>query len=209
MKLCSFSMSIKVVVINLDSVLLKVDVSNLISRLKDLLKIDSDLRELIVEAMLKSSERFKAEEIDNLLNEFEDKTAEEANVNQDDLEAICTLKAIGVKLALVTMRRRRSAERALERAGLKDLFDVVITRDEEPEKTLQLIKACTSLGHKIEEALYVGFSRTDAIAGIQAGCLVATPHRVIQALNRTIRVSSLHELLDTLKFDLSPLAKEH
>lgn len=199
-------MIIKVVIINLDSVLLKANVSELASRLKDLLKTDGDLRELIFEAMLKSSDNSKAEEINNILSEFEDKTAEEANIGQDDLEAICTLKAIGVKLALVTMRRRKSAEKALEKAGLKDLFDVVITRDEEPEKTLQLIKACTSLGYNVEESLYVGFSRADAIAGVQAGCLVATPHRVIQALDRTIRVSSLHELLSTFKFELSPFS---
>lgn len=199
-------MSIKIVVVNLDSVLLKVDVSELISRLRDLLKVDGDLRELIAVALLKFSDKSKAEEIDNVLNEFEEKTAEEASVDQDDLEALCTLKAIGVRLALVTMRRRKSAEKALERVGLKELFDTVITRDEEPEKTLQIIRACASLGHKVEEALYVGFSSSDAIAGVQAGCLVATPHRVIQALNRTIRVNSLHELLDVLKFELSPLA---
>lgn len=201
-------MPIKVVVVNLDSVLLKVDVSELISRLRNLLKSDGDLRVLIAEALLKSSDRSKAEEIDNALSEFEERTAEEARVDQEDLEALCTLKAIGVKLALVTMRRRKSAERVLEKAGIKDLFDVVITRDEEVEKTLQLIRACTALGHKVEEALYVGFSRADAIAGVQAGCLVATPHRVIQASNRTIRVGSFHELLDTFKFELSPLAKE-
>ncbi|MEM0217463.1 MAG: HAD hydrolase-like protein [Candidatus Nezhaarchaeales archaeon] len=195
-------MPIKVVIINLDSVLLNVDVSGLISRLRELLKIDSDLRVLIAEAILSFSDKSKAEKIDNILSEFEERTAEEAYVDQNDLEAICTLKAIGVKLALVTMRRRKSAEKALERTGLKDLFDVIITRDDEPEKTLQLIRACTSLGHKVEEALYVGFSRADVVAGVQAGCLVATPHRVIQALNKTIRIGSLHELLDVFKFEL-------
>ncbi|MDH5816315.1 MAG: hypothetical protein QE164_06045 [Candidatus Nezhaarchaeota archaeon] len=52
-------MSIKVVVIDLDGVLLNVDVSESTSRLRDLLKIDDDLRELIIEAMLKSSDRSK------------------------------------------------------------------------------------------------------------------------------------------------------
>ncbi|TDA36137.1 hypothetical protein DSO06_01145, partial [Candidatus Nezhaarchaeota archaeon WYZ-LMO8] len=93
-------MLIKVVIINLDSVLLNVDVSGLISRLRELLKIDSDLRGLIAEAMLSFSDKSKAEKIDDILSEFEERTAEEAYVDQNDLEAICTLKAIGVKLAL-------------------------------------------------------------------------------------------------------------
>ncbi|MEM1901151.1 MAG: HAD hydrolase-like protein [Candidatus Nezhaarchaeales archaeon] len=71
-----------------------------------------------------------------MLSEFEEKTAEEANVDQNDLEAIYTLKAIGVRLALVAMRQRKSAGKALGKAGLKDLFDVVITRDDEQEKAL-------------------------------------------------------------------------
>lgn len=56
--------------------------------------------------------------------------AEEAEIDQEDLEAVCTLKAIGIKLALVTMRG--STEKALKKIGLKDIFDVVVTRDDEP-----------------------------------------------------------------------------
>jgi len=194
-------MLIKVVVINLDSVLLKVDVGELISRLKSLLGVEGDLRELVAEALLKSADKSKAEEIDKVLSEFEDKTAEEASIDQEDLEALCTLKAIGVKLALVTLRSRRSAEKALEKTGLSGLFDVVVTRDEEPEKVPQIVRAYNNLGCKVDEVLYVGFSRGDAIAGAQAGCLIATPYRVLQALSRTINVRSLSELLNTFKFE--------
>ncbi|MDH5816316.1 MAG: hypothetical protein QE164_06050 [Candidatus Nezhaarchaeota archaeon] len=81
-------------------------------------------------------------------------------MDQNDLEAIYTLKAIGVRLALVTMRQGKSAGKALGKAGL------------------------------------------------QAGCLVTTPHKIIQALNRTIRVGSLHELLDVLRFEVNPSIKE-
>jgi len=196
-------MSIKAVVINLDSVLLKVDVSELISRLRSLLGVQGDLRELVAEAILKSLNKSKAEEIDKIVSEFEDKTAEEASIDQEDLEALCTLKAIGVKLALITLRGRRSAEKALERMGLSTFFDVVVTRDEEPEKVPQIMKVCEYLGCKVDEALYVGFSRGDAIAGAQAGCLIATPHKVLQALHRTININSLQELLNKFKFESS------
>ena len=173
-------MPVKVVIINLDSALLKVDVSEVESKLKDILGVEGDLKNLIAEALLKSSDQSKAKAIDEVLKELEDKTAEEAKIDQEDLEAVCTLKAIGVKLALVTMRGKESTEKALEKIGLKGVFDVVVTRDDEPEKALQIAKACNSLGYRVDEALYVGFSRADAIAGAQAGCLVATPHRVLQ-----------------------------
>jgi len=194
-------MPIRAVVINLDSVLLKADVSALVSRLRGLLGVEGDLRELIAEAILRCSDKSRAEEIDKILSEFEDKTAEEASISQEDLEALCTLKAIGVKLGLITLRSRRSAEKALEKTGLNGLFDIVLTRDEEPEKAPQIARACDGLGCKVDEVLYVGFSRGDAIAGAQVGCMIATPHKVLQALSKTINVSSLSELLDAFKFE--------
>jgi phosphoglycolate phosphatase-like HAD superfamily hydrolase len=197
-------MSIKAVVINLDSVLLKADVSVLISRLRSLLGVKGDLRDLVTEAILKSSDESKADEIDRVLREFEDRTAEEASISQEDLEALCTLKAIGLKLGLITLRSRKSTEKALEKMGLNGLFDTVLTRDEEPEKVPQIARVCDSLGCKVDEVLYVGFSRSDAIAGAQVGCMIATPHKVLQALSRTINVSSLSELLDTFKFESPP-----
>ncbi len=193
-------MQVKVVIINLDSVLMKADVKSFEEKLRSILGIDGDLKSLIAEASTRALDEEKVKAIDEALREVELKTAEEAEIDQRDLEAICTLKAIGVKLALVTMRCRSSTEKAIEKMGLKGLFDVVITRDEEPEKAHQISRACSSLGLRVDEALYVGFSRADAIAGVQAGCLVATPHRVLQALGQTIRVNSLSELLDTFKF---------
>lgn len=192
-------MSIKAVVVNLDSALLKVDVSEVERKLKQVLGIDGDLKRLIMEA-LSSSDKAKFNAVCEVLDGFEAKTAEEAEIDQEDLEALCVLKAIGVKLALVTMRNRISTERILGRIGLEGVFDVVVTRDEESEKALQISKACGSLGCQASETLYVGFSTVDAIVGVQAGCLVATPHRVLQALDRTIKVNSLHELLDVFKF---------
>jgi phosphoglycolate phosphatase-like HAD superfamily hydrolase len=195
-------MPVKAVVINLDSVLLKVDVSVLVSRLRDLLGVEGGLRDLVAEAILSYSDKSKAEEIDKILREFEEKTAEEASIDQEDLEALCTLKALGVKLGLITLRGRKSAEKALEKMGLNGLFDVVLTRDEEPEKAPQIARACDDLGCRVDEVLYVGFSRSDAIAGAQVGCVLATPHKVLQALSRTINIGSLPELLDVFKFDV-------
>jgi phosphoglycolate phosphatase-like HAD superfamily hydrolase len=195
-------MPVKAVVINLDSVLLRVDVSVLVSRLRNLLGVEGGLRDLVAEAILSYSDKSKAEEIDKILREFEEKTAEEASIDQEDLEALCTLKALGVKLGLITLRGRKSAEKALEKMGLNGLFDVVLTRDEEPEKAPQIARACDDLGCRVDEVLYVGFSRSDAIVGAQVGCVLATPHKVLQALSRTINIGSLPELLDVFKFDV-------
>jgi len=192
-------MNVKAVVVNIDSALLKVDVSadEVAKRIKNSLGVEGGLESLVAEAYIKSSRGGReAEAIDGVVRELELETASRASVDQEDLEALCTLKAIGVKVAAVTMRCRETAEVALSRAGLQGFFDVLVTRDDEPDKVSQILLACSKLECSAREVMYVGFSRADALAGIEAGCLTATPYRGLMA----VRVSSLRELLDVYKF---------
>ncbi|MEJ5292850.1 MAG: HAD-IA family hydrolase [Candidatus Methanosuratincola sp.] len=74
---------------------------------------------------------------------------------------LATLKIMGVKTALVTNARRANAVIRLERAGLREYFDVLVTADDtesvKPDPR-HLEVALNLLGVRAEEALFVGDS---------------------------------------------------
>lgn len=83
------------------------------------------------------------------------------------------LKGMGIKLGIVTSKRRIMADRGLKIAGIFDLFDVIMT----PEATEKhkpspepAIEACRLLGVDLYEAIMVGDATFDIICGRDAGC---------------------------------------
>jgi len=90
-------------------------------------------------------------------------------------ESLAQLKSHGVRLAVLTNSGRRAATMALSRAGLTEVFEFVLTRDEtrslkpRPEG---LKKAVAMLGVPIGDVYYVGDSTMDIIAAKAAGLKV-------------------------------------
>ncbi len=84
------------------------------------------------------------------------------------LEGIRLLGGAGVRTALVTNKMRRMTEDLLQKNGIEDLFDAVVcgddTRHPKPEGDMLLL-ACRQLGVAAGEALMVGDSANDALAG--------------------------------------------
>jgi pyrophosphatase PpaX len=93
-------------------------------------------------------------------------------------EAIRQLKILGVKVGVVTSKRKLIAERGLKLFNLFDEMDVIIT----PENTTKhkpdpepIYKACEILDVLPSEALMIGDSHYDILCGKNAGsktCLV-------------------------------------
>lgn len=93
-------------------------------------------------------------------------------------ETLSELKALGIKVGVVTSKRRELAERGLKLFNLLDIMDVVIT----PEDTTKhkpeaepVLKACDILAVRPEETIMVGDSHFDILCGKNAGakaCLV-------------------------------------
>jgi pyrophosphatase PpaX len=82
------------------------------------------------------------------------------------------LKAMGVKVGVVTSKRRALAERGMKLFNLLEYFDVVIT----PEDTTKhkpngepVLAACEKLGVDASEVLMVGDSHYDILCGKDAG----------------------------------------
>ena len=80
-------------------------------------------------------------EASKLIEKFEIEAAEKLRPNDLTVQVeslIPKLKDLGMKVCLVTKQSRRAAELALENLRLKDLFDLVVSREEEITRRGQL-----------------------------------------------------------------------
>lgn len=88
------------------------------------------------------------------------------------LDMLITLRAAGVRLACVTNKEMRHAERVLERTGLSGYFDLVVGGDTLPEKKPHasvLRHVAQRLAVPLERVAHLGDSATDVAAARNAG----------------------------------------
>ncbi|HSI45755.1 MAG TPA: phosphoglycolate phosphatase [Methylophilus sp.] len=87
------------------------------------------------------------------------------------------LKAGGYLLACVTNKPEKFTLPLLEKAGLADFFEIVVSGDTLAKKKpdpLPLLHICQKLGVLPAEAVLIGDSETDVQAAQAAGCFVVT-----------------------------------
>ncbi|ALC85645.1 HAD family hydrolase [Bacillus sp. FJAT-22090] len=121
---------------------------------------------------------------ENLLNNNKEKAIEkyyesylekhhhlvERNIEIEDL--LTYIKGLGIKLGIVTGKAKRSLDISLKALQMEELFDVIITGDDvqfpkpHPEG---VNKALSILNVQKEEAVFIGDSEADILAGVQAG----------------------------------------
>jgi phosphoglycolate phosphatase len=115
-------------------------------------------------------------------------------------ETLADLKAAGVRLACVTNKEMRHAQRVLEVTGLSGYFDLVIGGDSLPEKKPHpsvLRHVAQRLGIPIECVAHLGDSATDVAAARNAGVAAwAVPHGY--NAGRPIAEARPDRLFDTL-----------
>lgn len=88
------------------------------------------------------------------------------------VEALTALRAMDLKLAVVTNKYHRFAVRLLRQFNLSPLFDLVIggdTLEVRKPNPLPILHACDSLGVPVTQSLYIGDSPIDAEAARAAG----------------------------------------
>lgn len=94
------------------------------------------------------------------------------DANLEILALLKSLKEAEIKIGIFTGKGKRSLDISLEALGMEGLFDVMITGDDvikpkpDPEG---LLKALSLLNVKNSEAIYIGDSDADIVAGLQAG----------------------------------------
>lgn len=92
-------------------------------------------------------------------------------VNHDILELLKSLKESEIKIGIFTGKAKRSLDISLRALDMEGLFDVIITGDDvikpkpDPEG---LLKALSLLEVENSEAIYIGDSDADVVAGVQA-----------------------------------------
>jgi HAD superfamily hydrolase (TIGR01509 family) len=91
-------------------------------------------------------------------------------------EALQSLRVAGVALAVVTSKARRRFSLDAGRAGLEDLIDVAVCAEDAPAAKPDpspLLKALELLEVPGSNAVMVGDTRVDVVAGLRAGTAVA------------------------------------
>ena len=92
------------------------------------------------------------------------------------VDAVTSLRAQGVRLAIVTSKNRHGVERGLALCGFDSLFDEIVTSDDleasKPDPA-PVLAALARLGAPPPSALFVGDSPHDIAAGRDAGTSTA------------------------------------
>lgn len=109
--------------------------------------------------------------IEHFYQQYSQSHNELVEANHDIYKLITSLKEMDIKLGIFTGKAKRSLDISLEKLHMEGLFDVIITGDDvrnpkpDPEG---LLKALSILNVKNSEAIFVGDSDADIIAGMQA-----------------------------------------
>jgi pyrophosphatase PpaX len=109
--------------------------------------------------------------------------------NRDDiLDLLRRIKSMGIKLGIVTGKARKSLEISMDKLGMNNLFDVIITGDdvERPKPNPEgVLSAISTLGLPKYQTIFVGDSNADIRAGKDAGILTIGVHWLptVQSLN--------------------------
>lgn len=93
------------------------------------------------------------------------------------VEALTVLQHQGLKLACVTNKPERFTLPLLDKSGLLDFFEVVVSGDTLPKKKpdpIQLRYICAKFNVLEAESMLVGDSLTDVAAAHAAGCYIVT-----------------------------------
>ena len=145
---------------------------------KSLVKYTKDKEEL--DKMICEYRRYNAEHHDNMCAPFD-----------GVVELLKSLKDKGIKLGIVTSKRKVVAERGMKLAGIYEYMDVIIspesTEKHKPEGE-PAMKDCEILGVNTNEAIMVGDSSYDLLCGKNAGCLTCGVEYTALDVNDLLKV---------------------
>ncbi|MEM2926718.1 MAG: HAD family phosphatase [Candidatus Bathyarchaeia archaeon] len=142
-----------------------------------------------------------------IMDRFEIEASERTNLMPGALDTIRSLKAMGLKVALVTNSGRKAIELLFRRLLERSLFEAIITRDDvelmKPDPS-PIFEALRRLGVLASKAVLVGDSPVDIKAGIAAGVrtvgISPNPEReeILRKAGADYVILSLKELPDLL-----------
>lgn len=105
------------------------------------------------------------------------------------IDLVSSMKGNGLRLGLVTHQAKSPATLALEKLGILNYFEVIVSREDVLERGEQIKMAADALGVKAEEVIFTGDSPWDIEAGKRLGCFtvcVGTNYPEADAFIRSI-----------------------
>jgi HAD superfamily hydrolase (TIGR01509 family) len=136
-----------------------------------------------------------------IMDRFEMEAAKRTRLMPNALETIRTLKAMGLKVALVSNSGRKAIELLLKRLIERSFFEAIVTRDDlkvmKPDPA-PVFEALKRLGIPASRAIVVGDSPVDIKAGIAAG-VKTVGIALNQEREEALRKAGADFILPTLK----------
>lgn len=129
-----------------------------------------------------------------VIEDHEYKAALKAKQDIKLIEFLKRIKDLGFKVALVTLQARRPAVKALEKLGVLEYFDDVVTRDDSIFREEQLKIILNRFKAKPEEIVFVG----DTVWDLEAGRRLKLRTFVIGHEDENYKLNSITELLDKI-----------
>jgi len=139
---------------------------------------------------------------------YELEAAERTKAKDGVQHVLERLKFIGCRIGLASNNSRKSVEIILKKLEIRELFDVVVARDDvkrlKPHEEI-IVKAVSRLKTVPWRSLYVGDSAVDVIAGKRAGAYVAAITGGADSKEKLMRsrpdylIDGLEEVFDVIK----------
>lgn len=114
--------------------------------------------------------------LDRIVNNWAETNGKFIDFFPGVLDSIATLRAKGIKTALVTNKMRDLTMSFVKDREVEELFDAVVCGDDCPRNKPSpdmLWRACELLGVDVSQTVMVGDSRNDALAAREAGSIPA------------------------------------
>ena len=161
------------------------------------------------EPLVFAMQKYGEDNVDDLLNLFRKHQETRHDIMARECggvtDGIKELKEDGIKIALVTSKRRPMTERGLNLIDIFKYMDAVVafedTEDHKPTGAPAL-KACELLDVRPEETIMVGDSHNDILCGKDAGCYTclvsytALPLEELMSYEPDFIIDSLSELVE-------------
>jgi pyrophosphatase PpaX len=206
---------IKAILFDLDGTL--IDTNELIVEcfqyaLKEHLDLEVSREDVIKtfgEPLIFAMKKYDEENVDQLLDLFRKYQETRHDILAKECEGVTAgikvLKGAGLKIALVTSKRRPTTERGLNLIDIYRYMDAVVTfEDTESHKPTggPALKACELMGVRPGETIMVGDSHNDILCGKDAGCYTclvsytALPLEEMMSYDPDFIIDSLSELVE-------------
>ena len=184
----------KCLIFDLDGTLVKLPIRyELIQKeLKKLYKINSDFSPLIPTIIQLSKNSKMINDAFELICKEEEIASHSFKKIDGLTEILDYVKSKDYKISLVTMQCKKVATSVLQNLKIYDMFSSILTRDDSPDRFIQIETTCKNLHLEPDSVTVIGDRLHDIDCATRAGC-----HSIL--VNRTDKKSKkLQELINIL-----------